>query len=186
MKHPAHLPDSSTNRQPEDLPPSPTQSFPMMNQVVPPCSCSNKTDGMSASNLVDSQRNPRRHCLCNSLAPASSPTAALLGEYVPVYAQVQLVSGEPLKGVRRADVARQPDITDAVTSGANGPRPSDCNARSDTPAQARTRAVIQACITPMYRRYGPGIIITITVAPHHAFAIKRIHVGDLSWRCLSW
>ena len=36
----------------------------------------------------------------------------------------------------------------------------------------------------MYRRYGPGIIITITVAPHHAFVIKRIYVGDLNWHRL--
>ena len=47
-------------------------------------------------------------------------------------------------------------------------------------------AVIQVCITPVYRRYGPGIIITITAAPHHAFVIKRIYVGDLNRRRLFW
>ena len=83
---------------------------------------------------------------------------------------VQLVSGEPLKGICRADVAHQPDITDAVSSGANEPRPSDCNSHSG--AQQQRLAVVQACITHMYRRYEPGIIITITVAPHHTFVIK--------------
>ena len=51
---------------------------------------------------------------------------------------MQLVSREPLKDIRRADVAHQPDITDAVTSGANKPRPSDCHTRSDAPARATT------------------------------------------------
>ena len=97
---------------------------------------------------------------------------------------MQPVSGTLLRGVCCADVAHQPDITDAVTSGANKPRPSDCNTRSDAPAKQQRLAVVQACITPMYRRYGPGIVITITVAPHHAFVIKRIYVGDLSWHRL--
>ena len=96
---------------------------------------------------------------------------------------VQLVSGEPLKGIRRADVAHQPGITDSVTSGANNPRPSDCNTRSDAPTQA-TSGRYPGCITPMYRRYGPGIITAITVALHHAFVIRRIYVGDLNWRRL--
>ena len=56
---------------------------------------------------------------------------------------VQVVSGNSY----RASVVLtfQPGITDAVTSGANKPvavggtsRPSDCNARSDAPAQATT------------------------------------------------
>ena len=37
----------------------------------------------------------------------------------------------------------------------------------------------------MYCRYGPGIIITVTVAPHHAIMIERIYVGDWSWRRLA-
>ena len=69
-----------------------------------------------------------------------------------------------------------------MTSEADKPRPTDCNTRSD--AQQQRLAVIQACIMPVYRRYGPGIIITITVAPHRAFVIKLIYVGDLSWHCL--
>ena len=93
---------------------------------------------------------------------------------------VQLVSGTPLRGIRRADVAHQ-RIIGVVTSGANKPLPCNCNTRSDAPAKQQRLVVIQACITPMYRRYGLGIIITITIAPHHAFVIKRIYVGDLSW-----
>ena len=71
------------------------------------------------------------------------------------------MSGTPLKGIRRADVAHQ-RIIGAVTSGANKPRPSDCNTRPIAPAKQQRLVVIQACITLMYRRYGPGIIITIT------------------------
>ena len=52
------------------------------------------------------------------------------------------------------------------------------------PLKQQRLAVIQACITPMYRRHGSGIIITITVALHNAFVIKRTYVGDLSWRRL--
>ena len=97
---------------------------------------------------------------------------------------VQLVNLEPLRGIRHADAARQPGIIDTVTSGTNWPRPSDCNARSGAPSQATSSGRDPGYITLMYRRYGPGIIITITVAPHHAFVIKRIRVGDLSWRRL--
>ena len=97
---------------------------------------------------------------------------------------VQLVSGTPLKGIRRADVVHQSGITDAVTSGASKPHSSDCDIRSDAAAKQQRPAVIYACIAPMYRRYGRGIIISITVAPHHAFVIKRIYAGDLSWRSL--
>ena len=52
------------------------------------------------------------------------------------------------------------------------------------PLKQQRLAAIQACITPMYHRYGPGIIITISVAPHHASVIKRIYEVDLSWHRL--
>ena len=43
---------------------------------------------LDKSDIVDSQRNQRRLGLSRSLAPASSPAAALLGEYIVVYAQL--------------------------------------------------------------------------------------------------
>ena len=89
-----------------------------------------------------------------------------------LYPILRSLSGEPLKSIRRADDAHQPGITDPVTLGRTNRAPPTVTPVPMLPLKQQCLAVIHACITPMYRRYGPDIIITIIVAPHHAFVIK--------------
>ena len=90
------------------------------------------SSGFSQDFVTFSTSFARRSLVCFNSSPSPRPSIEGASRLV------QLVSGEPLKDMHRADVAHQPEIADAVTSGANGPRPYDCNARSDALAQAKT------------------------------------------------